>query len=168
MPIDFSRVKEINIPEGEVTKITDSADNVLWKLEEHFVGWHTVWEGNKKIGYGGDTGSEILFSTKPYSDTLKIRVSFNKPYAKPGDNSDDYSVLFTPPNKQSPVTYESFKSNITTLVDATITNHSKNNSYYNAALKYDKTNGKIYGSTIFDQEEYAKAYIVITKIEIYN
>lgn len=51
MSIDFSQVKTITIPEGPVTKITDSNGAVLWK--EQSTGWHTVWEGNQKIGYGG-------------------------------------------------------------------------------------------------------------------
>ena len=51
MVIDFSQVKAINIPEGSVKKITDSNGAVLW--EEKSAGWHTVWEGSQKIGYGG-------------------------------------------------------------------------------------------------------------------
>ena len=31
MPIDFSQVKTITIPEGSVTKITDSTGAVLWE-----------------------------------------------------------------------------------------------------------------------------------------
>lgn len=31
MAIDFSQVKTITIPEGSVTKITDSNDNILWQ-----------------------------------------------------------------------------------------------------------------------------------------
>ena len=42
MAIDFSQVKTITIPEGSVTKITDSTGNILWQG----VGWHTVFEGN--------------------------------------------------------------------------------------------------------------------------
>ena len=51
MAIDFSKVKTITIPEGSVKKITDSTGNILWK--EQSAGWHTVWEGSQKIGYGG-------------------------------------------------------------------------------------------------------------------
>ena len=47
MAIDFSQVKTITIPEGSVTKITDSTGNILWQGQ---VGeWHTIWEGNKTI-----------------------------------------------------------------------------------------------------------------------
>ena len=51
MAIDFSQVKTITIPEGSVTKITDSTGNILWKAKT--AEWHTVWEGRQKIGYEG-------------------------------------------------------------------------------------------------------------------
>ena len=149
MAIDFSKVKTITIPEGSVKKITDSTGAVLWK--EKSAGWHTVWEGNKKIGYGGSTGSEILLATEPYSDALKIRVSFSSLYAAPTSSGDDFSTLYTPSNMASPVTYESFSSNDTKLVEAYIRNYTRN-AHYGAYLYYNKTNGKIYGNTIYDQE----------------
>ena len=46
MAIDFSQVKAITIPEGSVTKITDSTGNILWQGVQSD-GWHTIWEGNK-------------------------------------------------------------------------------------------------------------------------
>ena len=33
MPIDFSQVKTVTIPEGSVTKITDANGNVLWQKQ---------------------------------------------------------------------------------------------------------------------------------------
>ena len=45
MSIDFSQVKTITIPEGSVTKITDSTGAVLWQVESG--NWHTIWEGSK-------------------------------------------------------------------------------------------------------------------------
>ena len=36
MAIDFSQVKTITIPEGSVTKITDSTGNILWDKEIAF------------------------------------------------------------------------------------------------------------------------------------
>ena len=33
MAIDFSKVKTITIPEGDVTKITDSSGNVIWQKQ---------------------------------------------------------------------------------------------------------------------------------------
>lgn len=45
--MDFSQVKSLTIPEGEVTKITDSSGNVLWQKNPVSPGsWHTIWEGN--------------------------------------------------------------------------------------------------------------------------
>ena len=45
MPIDFSQVRTITIPEGSVTKITDSNGNTLWQGIQS-EGWHTIWEGS--------------------------------------------------------------------------------------------------------------------------
>ena len=45
MAIDFSQVKTITIPEGSVTKITDSTGNILWQSGS----WHTIWEGSETI-----------------------------------------------------------------------------------------------------------------------
>ena len=104
MAIDFSQVKTITIPEGSVKKITDSNGNTLWQGS----GWHTVWEGNKKIGYRGQT-SKFVFANVPYSDALKIRVSFGDLVAY-STGGDDQSVSYTPSNRKSPVTYESFSS----------------------------------------------------------
>ena len=73
MAIDFSQVKTITIPEGSVTKITDSAGAVLWQGAS----WHTIWEGNKKISTKDQT-STFLFGDVPYSDELKLRISFSE------------------------------------------------------------------------------------------
>ena len=54
MPIDFSQVKTITIPEGSVTKITDSNGNTLWQGAS----WHTIWEGSKTCRYRSSYGSE--------------------------------------------------------------------------------------------------------------
>ena len=163
MAIDFSQVKTITIPEGSVKKITDSTGNTLWQG----VGWHTVWEGNQKIGYGGWTGSEYLFATEPYSNTLKIRVSFSSLYAwKP--SGDDGNYEYIPSNKNSPVTYSSISSNLTTLVESYVWNSSRQ-ARYGAYLYYNKNTGKIYGNTSeYNSSGYARAYIVITKIEVYS
>ena len=163
MAIDFSQVKTITIPEGSVKKITDSNGNILWQGS----GWHTVWEGNQKIGYGGWTGSEYLFATEHYSNALKIRVSFSSLYAWM-NSGDDGSYTYIPSDQKSPVTYKSFSSNQTTLVESSVWNSSRN-ARYSAYLYYDKNNGKIYGNTSENNAGgYARAYIVITKIEVYS
>ena len=161
MAIDFSKVKTITIPEGSVKKITDSNGNTLWQ----WVGWHTVWEGSQKIGYGGQT-SKFVFATEPYSEALKIRVSFSSMSAYPTSSGDEYSASYIPSNQKSPVTYESFSSYQTELVRAYIRNSSRQ-SYYESTLYYNKDTGEIYG-TASGNESYARAYIVITKIEVYN
>lgn len=43
MTMDFNKVKSLTIPEGEVTKITDSSGNVMWQKKTQ--GWHTIWSG---------------------------------------------------------------------------------------------------------------------------
>ena len=163
MPIDFSQVKTINIPEGSVKKITDSNGNTLWQG----AGWHTVWEGSQKIGYGGWTGDKYLFATEPYSNALKIRVSFSSLYAWKS-SGDDGSYTYIPSNEKSPVTYNSINSNLTTLVESYVRNSTRN-AHYLADLYYDKNTGKIYGSTSsYNDRGNARAYIVITKIEVYS
>ena len=163
MAIDFSQVKTITIPEGSVKKITDSSGNTLWQG----AGWHTVWEGSQKIGYGGWTGSEYLFANVPYSSALKIRVSFFGLNAYNASSGDEGYSSYTPSNQNSPVTYDSISSNLTTLVSAYRRNTTRN-AYYEADLYYNKTNGKIYGRTSYYNEAEARAYMYITKIEVYS
>ena len=167
MAIDFSQVKTITIPEGSVTKITDSAGNILWK--EKTAEWHTVWEGSQKIGYGGWTGSEYLFATEPYSNALKIRISFIGLNAYNPSSGDEGYSDYIPSNEKSPVTYENFSSNLTTLVEAYRHNSSRN-AYYRANLYYNKSTGKIYGSTSMypSGTSEARAYFIVTKIEVYS
>ena len=91
MAIDFSQVKTITIPEGSVTKITDSNGNTLWQG----VGWHTIWEGSKTcsaraIGYATPTitGNEDNFAQTAIGTgyTPKIRITFS--YSIDNKNSD--------------------------------------------------------------------------------
>ena len=165
MAINFSQVKTITIPEGSVKKITDSNGNILWKAQT--AEWRTVWSGIQKIGYEGYTGSEFLFATEPFSETLQIRVTFGNFYTWKPDGDEGY-YQHEPNN--SPVTYTnaSFNVNTKTLVNASITNSTRN-ARYSATLSYDKRNGKIYGHT-YERNSggYARAYIVITKIEVYS
>lgn len=165
MAIDFSQVKTITIPEGSVKKITDSNGNTLWQG----TGWHTVWEGNQKIGYGGYTGREFLFATEPYSETLKLRISFNSLNAYNQSSGDEGYSSYIPSNEKSPVTYENFSSNSTELVEAYRRNTSRN-AFYSAILYYNKNTGKIYGSASSypTGSTEARAYFIVTKIEAYS
>ena len=81
MPIDFSQVKAVTIPEGSVIEITDSTGNLLWEG----VGWHTIWKGSKTCSVntnGTDTpvleGAEDSFAqTKSGTGyTPKIRITY--------------------------------------------------------------------------------------------
>lgn len=160
--MDFSQVKSLTIPEGEVTKITDSSGNVLWQKITQ--GWHTVWEGSQKIGTDGQESS-FLFGNVPYSDSLKLRISFSelKGYSTWGDGKATY----VPSDKVSPVTYESssFTNNHqNTLIRAKFERSGASDSYQ-ASLYYYKDTGNIDGYSYGINEHYAKAYIIITKVE---
>ena len=80
MAIDFSQVKTITIPEGSVTKITDSTGNILWKLAPT-AEWHTIWEGSKTC-YATDastSGVAINFAQTAIGTgyTPKLRITFS-------------------------------------------------------------------------------------------
>ena len=86
MAIDFSKVKTITIPEGSVTKITDSNGNILWKAQTE--GWHTVFEGNWSqtwnYHYSGPSAKKIcdlVASDKPLK--LRITGSINTTFDRP-------------------------------------------------------------------------------------
>ena len=92
MPINFSQVKTITIPEGSVKKITDSNGNILWKEKPN--NWHTIWEGNKTIKYkpeyGTDGASYSFASTASgtgFAPRLRITFSFSNGSKY---SSDDY------------------------------------------------------------------------------
>ena len=75
MAIDFSQVKSLTIPEGEVTKITDSSGNVLW--QKITKGWHTVFEGNFSKTLNSSSGRPIIsICTLTTCDApLKLRIT---------------------------------------------------------------------------------------------
>ena len=79
MPIDFSQVKTITIPEGSVKKITDSNGVVLWQGESG--SWQTIWEGSKTC-YATDSstsGIAINFAQTAIGTgyTPKLRITFS-------------------------------------------------------------------------------------------
>ena len=71
MAIDFSQVKTITIPEGSVTKITDSTGNILWK--EKSAEWHTIWEGN--VTSKNSTSGKEVANLNALSGTVTLRVT---------------------------------------------------------------------------------------------
>ena len=93
MAIDFSQVKTITIPEGSVTKITDSNGNILWK--EQSAEWHTIWEGSKTCSVTKSGTNDLVISgeERNLAQTVagtgykpKIRITFS--YSINNKNSD--------------------------------------------------------------------------------
>ena len=54
MPIDFSQVKTLTIPEGSVTKITDSTGNILWSDDTKYPYRQLEW-----INFTGNQNCDI-------------------------------------------------------------------------------------------------------------
>lgn len=142
--MDFSQVKRVIIDKKEVATIFDSSTNTLWQKEPP--GWHTVWEGKKKIGstYIDSVAQEtkFVFGTVPYSDRIRLRVYFLAERNAGDKNFDTYlttthteGIRMTvsefipagpsgtndrPKQSQSPVSYDNsaFDSTETTLAKA--------------------------------------------------
>ena len=78
MAIDLSQVKTITIPEGSVTKITDSTGNILWQSAS----WHTIWEGDKTItatGYNISGNSNNFCQTAENTgNSPRIRITYTR------------------------------------------------------------------------------------------
>ena len=98
MAIDFSQVKTITIPEGSVTKITDSTGAVLWQG----VGWHTIWEGSKtcSVELNNDDPSVISGNENNFVQTVagtgytpKIRVTFSYSISNHSSSFKNYFQL---------------------------------------------------------------------------
>ena len=114
MAIDFSQVKTINIPEGSVTKITDSNGNILWQSTS----WHTIWEGNKtcSITKSGNNTPVISGADENFAQTKigtgytpKIRITFSYSNTNTDPNWSTVYYLNSLPNANplsSPLTIE--------------------------------------------------------------
>ena len=121
MAIDFSQVKTITIPEGSVTKITDSNGNILWQQSQPSEGWHTIWEGNKtcSITKSGTNDPVISGESKNFAQTAagtgytpKIRITFS--YSNTNTDYDNWENNFninssTQTTISSPVIIEALK-----------------------------------------------------------
>ena len=97
MAIDFSQVKTITIPEGSVTKITDSNGNTLWQG----VGWHTIWQGGKTCSVKASGSSTHVLTGKEdnFAQTVsgtgytpKIRITFS--YSRTNNSSPTFKNAF--------------------------------------------------------------------------
>ena len=121
MAIDFSQVKTITIPEGSVTKITDSTGAVLWQVESG--NWHTIWEGSKtcSVTKSGTNDPVISGEELNLAQTVagtgykpKIRITFSH-----SNTNTDYDKWFDrflvnakyQDNASSPVTIEAVLDN---------------------------------------------------------
>lgn len=85
MAIDFSQVKTITIPEGSVTKITDSAGAVLWEKEDPVV----LYEGYYLTSHSAAKDTNYIDLGIKWDSTYKVEAY----YYRPNVNSD-YSRLF--------------------------------------------------------------------------
>lgn len=180
MPIDFSQVKTITIPEGSVKKITDSTGNILWK--EQSAEWHTVWEGNKTIKASANkniTGAISNFASTAngtgFTPHLRITFLFNT-----GDTSGTdlkyYNNDRTPmPEKPtSPLEIESVVGDDNMIVLGRYQNYPYEFTVEALLVKYnDTSNNKISFSLkgqCSTQYSHSSSYYVsmtITKIEQY-
>lgn len=87
MTMDFNKVKSLTIPEGEVTKITDSSGNVLWKKITK--GWHTIWSGTLSLGIYDPTVKSTPTTIEPIKN-VPTRVTW-KWEPEPGIGTVYYS-----------------------------------------------------------------------------
>ena len=171
--MDFSQVNRVIVNGKEVREIDDSSHGTIWQKSAD--GWHTVWEGKKKIGssYGniGGQESKFVFGTVPYSDRVRLKVYFlsDMEYFSTyliTSNTDNVRMVkdeyipanpngdpSTRPNQnQSPVSYDNsaFVSTETTLAKASRkavvgSTATDYNMSCEAVLQYNKDTGEIYG-----------------------
>lgn len=145
--MDFSQVNRVIINGKELRVINDSSHGTIWQKKPD--GWHTVWEGKKKIGstYIDSAAQEtkFLFGTVPYSDRIRLRVYF---LAENNAGDKNFQTFLTtthtegirsyvsefipanpsgntndaPKQSQSPVSYDNsaFDSTVTTLAKASM------------------------------------------------
>ena len=190
MAIDFSQVKTITIPEGSVTKITDSNGNILWQGVQS-EGWHTIWEGNKtcsltRIGTGDPvvSGVENNFAqtVAGIGYTPKIRVTFS--YSNTNTDYSNWTNKFLLNNSEkttisSPVTIEAVKENMaffSTNICFALCKSSDKKIIFGVGLtsKIDKNNNMINISLTRRTTTNASSYdsnftitFTVTKIEQY-
>ena len=186
MAIDFSQVKTITIPEGSVTKITDSNGNTLWQGS----GWHTIWEGNKtcSIKMNNNNPSIISGNEENFAQTVagtgytpKLRITFSTsttsyPYDFKAYFYANGKRLSTSPS--SPFTIDELNNTSDpNNVLGTIVEHTKYSPFARAILrkKRDKENNRIIFSLLAEEHNleggsygaYFKVTFTITKIEQY-
>ena len=160
MAIDFSQVKTITIPEGSVTKITDSNGNILWQGGGQSEGWHTIWEGNKtcSLTKSGTADPVISGESQKFAQTVagtgytpKIRITFS--YSNTNTDYSNWKNVFVLNGSEqttaisSPVTIEAVKDTafIGTNICFALCKTNDNKATFGVGLKSnrDKTNNSI-------------------------
>ena len=95
----LSDVKKIVIPEGEVTKITNSSGNTLWQG----VGWHTIWSGSKTCSVNSNkstiSGSEDNFAQTKSGTGYKPKIRITFSYSRTNNSSPKFENAFIVNNK---------------------------------------------------------------------
>ena len=184
MAIDFSQVKTITIPEGSVTKITDSNGNTLWQG----VGWHTIWQGSKTCSVKVNKSSNpvITGSENNFAQTVggtgyipKLRITFSYSITS-HDNSlvDNFYLNNSSSNTfpSSPVIIDEVKNISTNKICGPIVSTSNSSAFARAILesKKDTENNKLIfnlvayaSSNITSYNAYFTATFTVTKIEQY-
>ena len=142
--------------EGSITK------TATYKLTVNKA-WSTIWSGSKTIGDGGV--SSFSFGKVTYVSGLQIRSSFSKMSAWCPTSGDECSSSYVP-NGSSPYVVSTFSSTLTTLLQASLSNSSRN-TLARASVYYNKNTGEITSSYTAPRTEYARAKITVTKIEAY-
>ena len=113
-------VKKIVIPEGSVTKITDSNGNILWQGVQS-EGWHTIWEGNEtcSLTKKGTNAPVVIGEVTNLAQTVagtgltpKIRITFS--YSNTNTGSNNWTNEFMVNNSaqttiSSPITIDAVK-----------------------------------------------------------
>ena len=185
MAIDFIQVKTITIPEGSVTKITDSNGNTLWQG----VGWHTIWEGSKtcSIKFNGDnvnptiTGNENNFAQTVSGTgyTPKIRITFSHSITSHTNSLIDTFFLNNSRSTtfpSSPITIDEVKNTSTNKLCGPCIVPSNNAAYARAVLnsKKDTVNNRLNFNLEAENyrlqsgySPYFTATFTVTKIEQY-
>ena len=88
MNMDFSTVKELKIPEGNVTKITDASGKVLWKTASAMAGnvFGVVWDTSNS----STALTRLTPSTDPYGLVTKSVTTEPKPAVGTGSGSSPF------------------------------------------------------------------------------
>ena len=171
MPIYFNRVKAITIPEGSVTKITDSTGNILWQSVQS-EGWHTIWEGSEtcsltKKGSNNPAASGVVQNlAQTVAATVykpKIRITFS--YSNTNTDYNKWKDKFivngsTKTTISSPLTIDavgdiSFFSSYTILAVMCASNDSNASNSVSLGVVLKKTRDTKNNNIIFSLDKMA-------------